>query len=47
MLGKNFSRQHFEVIFLFFLENRIWHIMNIVSLGYSLHEVSDPIFLET
>ena len=23
MLGKNFSRQHFEIFFLFFLENRI------------------------
>ena len=28
----------------FFLENRIWHIMQIVSLGDNLHEVSDPIF---
>ena len=31
MLGKNFSRQHFELYFLFFLENRIWHFMLIVS----------------
>ena len=39
--------------FLFFLENRIWHFMQIVSLGDSLqivslgdnlHEVSNPIF---
>ena len=36
MLGKTFSILHFEIIFLFFLENRI-------SLGDSLHEVSDPI----
>ena len=26
ILGKNFSRQHFEIFFLFFLENRIWLI---------------------
>ena len=32
------------IIFLFFLENRIWHFMQIVSLGDNLHEVSDPIF---
>ena len=32
--------------FLFFLENRIWHFMKIVSLGDNLHEVSNPIFLE-
>ena len=44
MLGKNFSRQQFEIFFLFFLENRIWHFMQIVSLGDNLHEVSDPIF---
>ena len=24
--------------------NRIWHFMQIVSLGDNLHEVSDPIF---
>ena len=31
MLGKNFSRWHFEVFFLFFLENMIWYFMQIVS----------------
>ena len=41
MLGKNFSRRHFE-IFYFFLENRIWHFMQIVSYAYNFHEVSDP-----
>ena len=46
MLGKNFSRQHFEIVFLFFLENMVWHFMQIVSLGDNLHEVSDLIFLE-
>ena len=30
MLGKNFSRQHFEIFFLFF-ENRIWHFIQIVA----------------
>ena len=29
-----------------FLENRIWHFMQIVSYGDNLHEVSDPIFKE-
>ena len=28
MLGKNFSRQHFEI---FFIENRLWHFMQTVS----------------
>ena len=27
MLGKNFSRQHFEIVFLFFPENRIWYLI--------------------
>ena len=44
MLGRNFNRQHFEVFFLFFLENRICHFMQIVSTGDNLHEVADPIF---
>ena len=45
MLGKNFSRRQFEIVFLyFFQENRIRHFMQIVSLGDNLKEVSDPIF---
>ena len=44
MLGKKFSRWHFEIFFYCFLENRIWHFMQIVSLGDNLHEVPDPIF---
>ena len=32
MLGKKISRRHFEVFFLFFLENRISHFMQIVFL---------------
>ena len=41
-----FSRQQTDdtYIFLFFLENRIGHFMQMVSLGDHLHEVSDPIF---
>ena len=31
------------MFFLFFLENRIWHFVQIVSLGDNLHEVSNPI----
>ena len=46
MLGKNFSRPYFEIFLLFFLENRIWHFMQIVSLGDNLHDVSNPVFLE-
>ena len=29
-LGKNFSRQHFEVFSYFFQENRLWHFMQII-----------------
>ena len=42
-MGKS-SRRQSDGIFLFFLENRIWHFMQIVSFGDNLHEVSDPIF---
>ena len=32
MMGKNFSRQHFEMfLFFFFPENRLWPFMQIVS----------------
>ena len=27
MLGKEFSRRHFEIVFLFFPEHRLWHFM--------------------
>ena len=43
MLGKIFSRWHFDI---FFLENSIWQSVRIISLGDNLHEVSDPIFKE-
>ena len=34
------------IFFLFFLENRIWNFMQIVSKGHNLHEISNPIFYE-
>ena len=47
MLGKNFSRQHFEIFFFFvFSENMLWHFMQIVSLGDNLHEIPKPTFWE-
>ena len=33
-----------KIFFLFFIKNRIWHFMQIVSLGDNLHKVSVPIF---
>ena len=39
MLGKNFSR-HFEIFFLYFLEHRIWHSMQNVSLGNYIFTLS-------
>ena len=44
--GKIFSRRHFETFFLFLLENKFWHFMQLVSLGDNLHEILKPIFLE-
>ena len=32
------------IFFLCLLDNRIWHFMQIVSLGDNMHEASDPIF---
>ena len=43
-LGKIFSRQHFEIFFLFFSENRIRHFLQIVSNGDNLHAMSLPVF---
>ena len=45
MLGKYFSI-NFEIIFLFFPENRVWHFMGFISLvlGDNLQEMSNPIF---
>ena len=44
-LCKIFSKQHFRIfsclfVFFFFSENSIWHFMQIVSIGDSLHEMS-------
>ena len=33
-----------DLFFLFFLETRAWHYMDIVSLLNNLHEMSNPIF---
>ena len=38
ILGKNFSRKHFKIFFSFFLENRICHFMQIVSIGDNFME---------
>ena len=46
MLGKSFSRWHFEIFILFFPENRLWHFIQIVSFGNNLHKMSEPIFWE-
>ena len=40
-LGKIFSRWHFERFLLYFPGNRIWHFMQTVSNGDSLHEMSN------
>ena len=42
MLVKKISRRHFKIFFLFFLEYRLWHFVQIVSLGDNLHELSKP-----
>ena len=45
MLGKkNFNRQRFEILFLFFPE--VFDISCKLSRGETLHEVSNPIFWE-
>ena len=45
MLGTNFSRRHFEIFFIFFLEKRIWQFSCKLSpKGDNLHEVSNTIF---
>ena len=45
-LGKIFSKRHFEIVFLFFTENRVWHFMQIVSTGDNLHEMPNSVFWE-
>ena len=43
MLWADSADNKLVIFFLFFLENRIWHFMQIVSKEDSLHEVLDPI----
>ena len=43
MLWANSADDKLMTFFLFFQENKIWHFMQIVSLGENLHEVSNPI----
>ena len=42
-LGNNFSRQHFEIFFLLFPENWLWHFMQIAFSKDDLHEMSKHI----
>ena len=45
-LGEQFSRCHFEMFFLFFPKNSIWHFIQILSNGANLHKMSKLIFWE-
>ena len=42
-LGKVFSRQHTEIFYLFFPDNRIWHFMQIVSNGGKIRKLSSSL----
>ena len=44
LLGANSAENKMAIVFLFLLDNRIWHFMQIVSLGDNMHDVSNPIF---
>ena len=35
-----------KVLFLFISKNRVWHFMQTVSSGDSLHEIANPILVE-
>ena len=45
-LGKIFIKLHIEVFFLYFPENKVWHLVQIVYNGDSKHEMSNPVFWE-
>ena len=45
-LDKILSRQHIKTFYLFFTENRIGHLMQIVSTWDNLHKLSNPDFWE-
>ena len=44
MLRADSADDKLMLFYLFFLENKIWHFMQIVSIEDNLHEVSNPIF---
>ena len=46
MLGKKFQQQHFEILVLLFLEEKVRHFMWIVSNGDNLLEMLNPVFWE-
>ena len=50
MWGRNFSRRHFEMCFLLYSENRLWHFMQIIyilgKMKKSSYEISRLIFSE-
>ena len=41
--GKIFSRKHIEVFFLIFARKQIWHLVQIVSNGDNLYEMSNSV----
>ena len=45
-LWANLADDKLVIFFLFSPENRIWHFMQIVSIGDNLHELSNPVFWE-
>ena len=44
ILRANSADEKLVIFFLFLTENRIWHFMQIVSIGDNLHEMSGPVF---
>ena len=46
MLWKNSADNILKCVFLFFPERRLWQVMQIVSWGKNLHEMSYPITWE-
>ena len=42
----NSADDQLVIIFLFFPENRVWHFMQIVSIGDNLHEMPNPVYWE-
>ena len=46
ILLANSADNNLMIFFLFFLENKICHFMQIISIGDNLHEISKPVFWE-